>query len=147
MRPSKLDILHPTLQLLYELWDGARGKRPLPLRHDLPPRLLKPWSKHLVIIGGVETGEYFYQYYGASFIEAFKADLTGRRLTVLEQDKATIIRLDYDTAAKTLQPIARVYTAEFAGEAQTWHRLVLPVADRDPQTVSLLLVGAYQIRK
>jgi hypothetical protein len=144
------DVLHPTLLGLYEAWEARRVGAALPTWAAITEADLKRWYDNLVVIEVVdEVGggdAYVYRHYGAKFVELFGKDLTGFTLDGLPEDQKALITFEYEYARSRRRPTWRVYSGDFDGEIITWQRLILPVSS-DGETIDLLLVGAYQVKK
>lgn len=142
-----LILRHPQLKELYQFWLRLCHGEHLPMGADLDPALLRPWIDNLVVLDVSIDGDRFtYAYYGKSFSQAFQADTVGKSIDDLPKDQADILKSEYDRVVQERIPVARVYTADFDGETQTWERLVLPLFDGNGD-VEKLLVCAYQLDK
>lgn len=140
-----LILRHPQLKELYRFWLGLCHGEHLPMSGDLDPADLRPWLDNLVVLDVTrDGGDFVYAYYGRSFSNAFGADTVGRPISELPADQAAMLKAEYDHVVRENLPTARVYTADFEGETQTWERLVLPLFDRSG-TVEKLLVSAYRL--
>lgn len=140
-----LILRHPQLKDLYRFWlDLCEGER-LPMAADLDPADLRPWIDNLVVLDvSVDGDDFIYAYYGRSFSNAFGADTVGKSVSLLPEEQAEILKAEYDHVVRERLPAARVYTADFDGDTQTWERLVLPLFDGDGE-VEKLLVCAYRL--
>lgn len=140
-----LILRHPQLKDLYQFWLGLCEGERLPMAADLDPADLRPWIDNLVVLDVSREGDDFiYAYYGRSFSNAFGADTVGKPISNLPAEQAATLKAEYDRVVKDHLPQARVYTADFDGETQTWERLVLPLFDRDG-AVEKLLVCAFRL--
>ncbi|MFA7431051.1 MAG: PAS domain-containing protein [Rhodospirillaceae bacterium] len=140
-----LILRQPQLKDLYQFWLGLCQDERLPMAADLDPADLRPWIDNLVVLDvSVDGGDFVYAYYGRSFSNAFGADTVGKPVSNLPPEQAATLKAEYDRVVKDHLPQARVYTAEFDGEEQTWERLVLPLFDRSGD-VEKLLVCAYRL--
>lgn len=140
-----LILRHPQLKDLYQFWLGLCDGEQLPVAADLDPAELRPWIDNLVVLDvAVDGTDFTYAYYGRSFSNAFHADTVGKSIESLPSEQATILKNEYDRVIKERIPAARVYTADFGGDVQTWERLVLPLFDGRGD-VEKLLVCAYRL--
>lgn len=140
-----LILRHPQLKDLYQFWLGLCEGERLPMAADLDPGQLRPWIDNLVVLDVTRDGDDFvYAYYGRSFSNAFGSDTVGTSVSTLPPEQAATLRAEYDRVVQEHLPKARVYTADFDGETQTWERLVLPLFDRDGG-VEKLLVCAFRL--
>ena len=138
-----LILRHPQLKSLYQFWLSRCAGETLPMAADLDPADLRPWLDNLVVLDVSITGDDFvYAYYGRSFANAFGKDTVGQSIANLPSQQADILRAEYDRVVRERMPAARVYTADFEGDTQTWERLVLPLFD-SRGTVEKLLVSAF----
>lgn len=138
-----LILRQPQLKELYQFWLGLCQGENLPMAGDLDPSSLRPWLDNLVLLDvSMDGGNFVYAYYGRSFSNAFQADTVGKSIDDLPSSQADILKAEYDRVVKERIPVARVYTADFNGEVQTWERLVLPLFDARGE-VEKLLVAAY----
>ena len=140
------DVLHPTLLGLYEVWEARRIGDALPTWDAIAKADLKRWRENLVVIEVVGGDSYVYRYYGTKFIELFGTDMTGRTLDGLPDEQKALITFEYEYARSRRRPTWRVYSGDFDGDIITWQRLILPIAS-DGETIDMLLVGAYQVKK
>lgn len=140
-----LILRHPQLKDLYHFWlRQCEGER-LPMAADLDPTELRPWLDNLVVLDvTVDGGDFVYAYYGRSFSNAFRSDTVGKSITDLPKNQADVLRTEYDRVVRERLPAARVYSAEFDGDQQSWERLVLPLFDSRGE-VEKLLVSAYRL--
>jgi hypothetical protein len=135
-------MLQPALQELYEYWRRKAGDRPMPAMREVNPASLKPWLSNLLIIG-VRADKFHYHYYGASFIDAFGVNMSGRTIESLPEAQRTLIQHEYDYVRTRKMPTWRIYSGEFDGRILTWERLILPLSS-DGQAVDSMLVGVYE---
>lgn len=64
---DSLEIHHPLLQRLLQLWDVKRGQRPMPVRADFDVLELKDWLGNLVLVDVLEGAtEFRYRLYGST---------------------------------------------------------------------------------
>ncbi|KJS36324.1 MAG: hypothetical protein VR70_14070 [Rhodospirillaceae bacterium BRH_c57] len=141
-----LILRHPQLKDLYQFWLGLCRNERLPMAADLDPAHLRPWIDNLVVLDvSVDGDDFIYAYYGRSFSNAFGADTVGKPISNLPTEQAATLKAEYDRVVKDHLPQARVYTADFDGDTQTWERLVLPLFDRIGD-VEKLLVCAYRLK-
>lgn len=140
-----LVLRHDSLKDLYQFWLGLCEGERLPIAADLDPAELRAWIDNLVVLDvSMDGADFTYAYYGRSFATAFNADTVGKSIATLPPEQAAILMAEYDQVVKERIPVARVYTADFDGETQTWERLVLPLFDGDGE-VEKLLVSAYRL--
>lgn len=138
-----LILRNPQLKGLYQFWLSLCQGENLPMAGDLDPSALRPWLDNLVLLDvSRDGGDFVYAYYGRSFSNAFQADTVGKSIGDLPSSQAEILKAEYDRVVQERIPVARVYTADFDGEVQTWERLVLPLFD-DRGEVEKLLVAAF----
>lgn len=138
-----LILRHPQLKDLYQFWLGLCEGEQLPVAADLDPAELRPWIDNLVVLDvSVDGAEFTYAYYGRSFANAFHADTVGKSIETLPPEQSEILKAEYDRVVKERIPVARVYTADFGGDVQTWERLVLPLFDGEGE-VEKLMVCAF----
>lgn len=140
-----LILRSPQLKDLYRFWVGlCVGENP-PTSGDLDPADLQPWLDNLVVLDVTIDGEDFiYAYYGQSFAAAFGASTVGKSVSELPVQHADVLKAEYEGVLRERMPVARIHSADFDGEQQTWERLVLPLFD-DEGEVEKLLVAAYQL--
>jgi len=140
-----LILRHPQLKDLYNQWLRQCENEQLPRAADLDPGELRPWLDNLVVLDVTTDGsDFVYAYYGRSFANAFHSDTVGKSIANLPKEQADLLRAEYDRVVRERLPAARVYTADFDGEQQTWERLVLPLFDTHGE-VEKLLVSAYRL--
>ncbi|GAB4179805.1 MAG: hypothetical protein OHK0024_18210 [Thalassobaculales bacterium] len=144
MSRSPIDHLHPRLRELFQYWDEKRGLRRMPMMREMSPGVLKPFLPNLLIIGVQADGDFVYHYYGTSFSDAFGVNMAGRSIDALPEAQRTLIRHEYDYVRLQRRPTWRIYSGDFDGRIVTWERLIVPLAGPDGQSVSTLLVGAYE---
>jgi hypothetical protein len=147
-------LTDPRLLALYGYWLGKCAGRRLPARADLRPEEMRPWLGNLMLIDVSPDGSYQYRLYGTRFVEQFGVEMTGKTIDILAPGQAAAIRSEYDIVRETRAPRSRRYTASFdvflhgpidkIELVRTWERLVLPLSRSEPETVAMLLIGAYQ---
>ena len=152
---SRPDLKDGRLSRLYDLWAEIRGERTLPERTAFTPERLKPWLGNLLLIDVNPDGSYRYRLYGSNFVYRFGVEMTKRTVDDLPPVQSAAIRGDYDAVVRTRLPLSRLYTSDFElldvnrvlgiRRQETWERLVLPLSDRDGDSVAMLMVGAYQL--
>ncbi|MBM3570783.1 MAG: PAS domain-containing protein [Alphaproteobacteria bacterium] len=135
--------LHPKLQELYTYWRAKSGTRAMPALLEINLATLKSWLANLVIIGVREENKFHYHYCGASFIDAFGVNMSGRTIDSLPEAQRALIQHEYDYVRTRKTPTCRIYSGEFDGRILTWERLILPVSS-DGATVDAMLVGVYE---
>jgi hypothetical protein len=143
MTEHTITLRHPKLLSLYALWLEQCLDGPVPLATMLDPVPLRPWISNLLVMDVVSNDSIVYSYYGRNFADAF-GDKLGLSIDNLPEDQADILRQEYDRVRTKRRPVARVYSADFDGERQSWERLVLPLSD-DGESVTKLLVSAYKL--
>lgn len=146
MRAIVRDVMYGKLQELYDAWERQRpAPDKLPGRPALKVMGLNRFAKNLVMIE-VDGDSYVYRHYGAQFVESFGKDMTGADISTLPDEQMQLIKFEYDHVRKKRGPTWRSYTGDFDGELVTWERLALPIST-DGETIDLLIVAAYEIRK
>lgn len=141
---SRLDVQHPELIALYQVWVGQCRNDMLPAAADLSPVMLRRWLENLVVVDLLPGGGVRYAYYGDNLAAAFGTDMVGRTIDHLPDEQRRLLTAEYESMRQHRLPTSRRYTAEFATGQQTWERLVLPFFDAAGQ-VEKVLVAAYKL--
>lgn len=143
-----------TLQALYAYWAAKRHGRPMPDRADIDPIEMKPWLGNLMLVERRDDGDYVYRLYGSTFVNQFKVDMTGKRVSELPEQQAELLRTEYDAVVHSRMPMSRRYTATFDYTSRdrrsswqverSWERLCLPLT-AGSEEVRMLLVAAFPL--
>jgi len=132
------------LRDLLAFWQGRCSVDDIPLSADVAPQDIRTWMPNILVMQALSDERFVYAFYGRSFTRAFGETQLGQTLDRLPADQRLVLHEEYRRACVERRPVARVYTAEFDGETQTWERLVLPLRS-DAETVDKLLVAAYRM--
>ncbi len=143
-----------TLQALYAYWASKRQGRSMPDRADIDPIEMKPWLGNLMLVERRDDGDYIYRLYGSTFVNQFKVDMTGKRVSELPEKQAELLRVEYDAVVHSRMPMSRRYTATFDYTSRdrrsswqverSWERLSLPLTAGSDE-VRMLLVAAFPL--
>ncbi|SMH53113.1 PAS domain-containing protein [Azospirillum agricola] len=149
MTKERTELATPYLSGLLDFWlTKSTGGRP-PSPTSIAPADLRPWKDNIVVFEVIgddagDGGAFVYSYYGKALAAAFGHSRLGATVDVLPAEQRAILQPEYDTVRRERRPVARVYTAEFAGRTRSWERLVLPMSS-DGAIIDKLLVAAYEV--
>lgn len=144
MIKERTELATPHLSGLLDFWlTKCAGDKP-PVSSTIAPADLRPWKDNIVIFEVIGEDDFVYSYYGKALAEAFGHSRLGATLDELPEEQRAILRPEYESARRERLPVARVYTADFAGTTRTWERLVLPMSS-DGELIDKILVAAYEL--
>jgi len=144
MIKERTELATPHLSGLLDFWlTKCTGDKP-PVSSTIAPADLRPWKDNIVIFEVIGEDDFVYSYYGKALAEAFGHSRLGATLDELPEEQRAILRPEYESARRERLPVARVYTADFAGTTRTWERLVLPLSS-DGELIDKILVAAYEL--
>jgi len=144
MIKERTELATPHLSGLLDFWlTKCTGDKP-PVSSTIAPADLRPWKDNIVIFEVIGEDDFVYSYYGKALAEAFGHSRLGATLDELPEEQRAILRPEYESARRERLPVARVYTADFAGTTRTWERLVLPMSS-DGELIDKILVAAYEL--
>lgn len=132
------------LRDLLSFWRARCSVEDIPLSAEVAPQDIRAWMPNIVIMQALSDERFVYAFYGRSFTRAFGESHLGQTLDQLPEAQRALLHDEYRRACRERRPVARIYTADFDGETQTWERLVLPLRS-DGETVDKLLVAAYRM--
>lgn len=144
MRPL---IAEPPLQQFWDFWDGLRGTRAMPARHDfvaedIPPALLG----RIVLFDVLRPGPRLrYRLYGAMLADWYGRDRTGHLLPLPEETPYPDLVRALVQVAVDGRPMYRV--DRFVGSDKrvgAMARLTLPLS-ADGQTIDMLIGAAERL--
>lgn len=138
-----LEIHHPLLQRLLELWQLKRGQRLMPARADFDVFELKDWLGNLMLVE-VEEGatEFRYRLYGSVLASYYDRDLTGRSTVALPPPTREIVCREYREVCITRRPMTVERKRSVQHSARIVAKLILPLSATDDVT-DMLLVASY----
>src|SRR5713226_1460082 len=103
---TSLDIHHPLLRRLLDLWNAKRGDRPMPVRADFDVFELKDWLGNLMLIEVLpEASEFRYRLYGSVLASYYNRDLTGKLTATLPPETRDIVGRENAEACLTRRPM------------------------------------------
>jgi hypothetical protein len=136
-------LMLPELERLYRFWDAKRAGRIAPARRDLAMEELKPWLGHLLVLEVIDGGaDFVYRVYGTAISAFFGNDLTGKRLSEVDQPTQDVVGKEYRDVVATLRPTYGVRAPRTFREHTLVARANLPLS-HDGHAVDQLLVGIY----
>ena len=143
-----------TLQALYAYWASKRQGRSMHDLADIDPIEMNPCLGNLMLVERRDDGDYVYRLYGSTFVNQFKVDMTGKRVSELPPQQAELLRTEYDAVIHSRMPMSRRYTATFDYTSRdrrsswqverSWERLSLPLTAGGDE-VRMLLVAAFPL--
>lgn len=144
MIKERTELATPHLSGLLDFWLTKRvGDKP-PVSSTIAPADLRPWKDNIVIFEVIGEDDFVYSYYGKALAAAFGHSRLGATLDELPEEQRAILRPEYASVLRERMPVARVYTADFAGTTRSWERLALPMSS-DGDQIDKLLVAAYEL--
>jgi hypothetical protein len=140
---TALEIPHPKLRRLWELWCTKRGGHIMPRRADIDVLELKEWLGHLMLIEPIDAGRDFqYRVYGTVLAEQFGRDLTGKTLSSLPSSEQEVTRAQYLRVCHKRVPLLVTLDRLIRERRTSVVMLLLPLSP-DERAVNRLLIGAY----
>jgi hypothetical protein len=137
------NIVHPTLQALYDYWLGHRADRRAMLRADLDPIAIPRLLKYLILAEVGDGGrEIRYRLVGTEIVAAHGFDYTGKRVEqMISGTTLDFTRKLYGLVVTAAVPVYSEGQFQWAGKEHRWtKRLHLPLS-RDGGVIDLVLVG------
>jgi hypothetical protein len=135
--------LHPKLKALLAAWQARCCGRDMPRRDDLPPQTLRPWLSHLALLEPAGAS-FRFRISGTDLIPRCGGEATGKSVADLPAEFGASLSEILRRACATRAPvIAALIQRQDEGTA-LYSELVLPLQDRDPAQL-LLLLGSYAI--
>lgn len=137
-----LQLEHPSLRSLLEIWRDACPPGRLPQRTDISPRAIGRHLPHAVLVDiEGEPPRYRWRLIGTHVTQALGRDSTGRWLDELYQPEAmAAVELAFGLSLERRAAIRFTGTFAFAGKSYfSFESVNLPLADRDDRLVMLLI--------
>jgi hypothetical protein len=139
--PDALAVPTPQLVFLLRYWDRLHvaGGHVAPGRVD--PAELAPVLDHVMLLDVEEGGgDFRYRLYGRAIAARSGFDMTGRRTSELPtgQLASDFFLAVYRAVLARRRPVYTWHQMPVQVTANTWHRLILPLADSDGRVVQLL---------
>ncbi len=142
---TSLDIHHPLLRRLLDLWNAKRGDRPMPVRADFDVFELKDWLGNLMLIEVLpEASEFRYRLYGSVLASYYNRDLTGKLTAALAPETRDIVRREYGEVCVLRRPMTVERKRSVKHSERMVAKLILPLAGPD-DAVHMILVASYPL--
>jgi hypothetical protein len=140
---DSLEIYHPLLQRLLELWHVKRGQRPMPARADFDVLELRDWLGNLMLLDVLEGAtEFRYRLYGSVLASYYGRDLTGRSTAALPPETRSIVCREYGEVCASRRPMMVERKRSVRHSARIVAKLILPLS-RDDGDADMLLIASY----
>jgi hypothetical protein len=140
---DSLEIHHPLLRQLLDLWNVKRGQRAMPARADFDVFELRDWLGNLMLVDVLEGArEFRYRLYGTILASYYGRDLTGRSTAALAPETRDIVCREYGEVCVSRSPMMVERKRSVRHSARIVAKLILPLStdDRDPD---MLLIASY----
>jgi hypothetical protein len=142
---APLQIQHPLLQRLLDLWNAKRDGRLMPARADFDVFELRDWLGNLMLLDVLDgASEFRYRLYGSVLAAYYDRDLTGKLTAVLPPETRDIVRREYSEACRTRRPMMIERRRSVRQSTRMVAKLILPLAS-DGLAVDMILVASYPL--
>lgn len=141
--PPADDIDGEQIIFLHEYWNQISTPSEIPRTDAIDPLDMVPVLGYIALVDVLEDGWRFrYRLFGSSLVQIFGHDMTGRYVSELPGpvDVAYFFTAVYRAALILKRPIVTAHVPAPDVGAQSWRRVVLPLAD-DAGAVTRFLVG------
>jgi hypothetical protein len=132
---------HPVMRFLIEYWEGLRGDTMMPPAAAVSPFDLRPALGHIVLIDVLDDGwDGRFRVYGTKVAETYGRDMTGRRVSEIDDGNYTAAFFCALYRAAYLRQ-ASYFTHHYPPthvSVESWQRLALPLAGADGQVSRFL---------
>jgi hypothetical protein len=135
--------LHPKLKALLAAWQARCCGRDMPRRADLPAEKLRPWLGHLALLEPAGAS-FRFRISGTDLIPRCGGEATGKSVDELPPEFGASLSAILRRACATRAPIVAALIQRQEHSTAIYSELVLPLQDRDPAQL-LLLLGSYPI--
>jgi len=144
-KDSPLQIQHPLLQRLLDLWNTKCDGRLMPARLDFDVFELRDWLGNLMLIDVLDdASEFRYRLYGSVLAAYYNRDLTGKLTATLPPETRDIVRREYAEACLTRRPMMIERRRSVKQSTRMVAKLILPLAS-DGLAVDMILVASYPL--
>lgn len=133
----------PPLPFLLTYWSQLPRTRDIPLASAIDPHSMKSALGHVMLLDVLGRGEDFrYRVYGTNIAERSGFDMTGKRTSEIQTSGyvSKFFLAVYRAVAARRQYVYTQHNPPTEVSAETWDRLILPLADENGE-VSRILVG------
>lgn len=141
-RPVRDDLQPEPLKFLLTHWSALRQGRSVPLAGDIDALKMRPALGYVLLLDILEGGQDFrYRLFGTIIAAVSGFDLTGKLMSA-HPASSYIVDFYFATCRAVLrrrEPLATVHSPPIAVSTTVWHRLVLPLADANGNTIRLLI--------
>src|SRR5216684_4465983 len=142
---SPLQIQHPLLQRLLDLWNTKCDGRLMPARLDFDVFELRDWLGNLMLIDVLDdASEFRYRLYGSVLAAYYNRDLTGKLTATLAPETRDIVRREYGEVCVLRRPMTVERKRSVKHSERMVAKLILPLAGPD-DAVHMILVASYPL--
>ncbi len=140
-----LEIKHPLLRRLLDLWNVKRDGRVMPARADFDVFELKDWLGNLMLIEVLDgASEFRYRLYGSVLAAYYSRDLTGKLSDTLPPETRDIVRREYGEVCAARRPMLVERRRSVKQSTRMVAKLILPLAS-DGLAVDMILAASYPL--
>jgi hypothetical protein len=147
-----LQIQHPALRALHDLWSAQTVDGEPPSRSQIDVQKLAPWLASLLLIDVLPGPDFRYRVYGSEVAQLFGKDRTGRHVRDFCVPAAELMPHDYEQAltSRSAHLVSRLRLVRLSGrvrcnDTRMVEKLILPLR-RNGDAIEQLLVGVYALR-
>ncbi len=135
--------LHPKLKALLAAWQARCCGRDMPRRDDLPAQKLRPWLGHLALLEPAGAS-FRFRISGTDLIPRCGGEATGKSVDELPPEFGASLSAILRRACASRAPVLAALIQRQEDSTALYSELVLPLQDRDPAHL-LLLLGSYSL--
>lgn len=136
-----IEIAHPQLRALHELWERKRGLRTAPSRADFSVEELRPWLGHLIMVDCLDDDDFRFRLYGTALVRIFGFDLTNRLVSDVSGQIGDRPAAEYRQVRRLGTPFHVARRSPSAREYLTMDKLALPLMDNG--VVTKIMAAIY----
>jgi hypothetical protein len=139
------DIVHPSLQRLYQYWVDKRGVRSMPARADLDPLDIRFAMGNVILVDVIEGEplQFRIRLHGTHLSERVRFDLTGKMLDEMPQAEfRELTRQSFIKVATTRQPLHAKTDRVLDKRRRSYETVILPLSS-DGERVDRILCGLF----
>ncbi len=142
---ASLEIHHPLLERLLDLWNAKRAGRPMPIRADFDVLELKDWLGNLMLLDVLPGATAFrYRLYGTVLASYYGRDLTGKHTAALAPETRDVVCREYAEVCVSRSPMMVERKRSVKHSERVVAKLILPLAGADG-AVHMILVASYPL--
>ena len=140
-----LDRCHAAVRALYEYWDGKRGDRRMPARHDIDPTEFVAHLPGIMLVDVVaDERRYVYRLVGTREVEARGQDPTGHPVgEKFHGSSRENVLSNYDRVCRERRPVFDDYHFTAPGGRLLDEQAIFLPLSADGETVNQIMVYTH----